>query len=986
MRSILVVSALWLSVLGAMSCGGNSGAGDDTPAPPCSDQVDNDGDGMTDFPDDLGCISAVDETEDSPTMPQCNDGRDNDGDGTSDYPNDPGCFAEQSDDETDDCPTGPNCAQCGNGQDDDMNGATDYPNDPGCESAADTSEFINNPVACGAGLKIKQLPATGIDMGMLDATSTSLITSPCGGGGGAPAVAYVFNLSAPKVIVASTDDSGTTADTVIDIRSANCADASSHIACSDDIDSDNTASAITKDLPAGTYYLIVQGHDTASLGAFTLNVNLFAGVGSACAMQSECGPGLLCRTPVGTSAQVCSKPVCSDGIDDDADGKTDYPNDPGCGSPDTATETDDCPTGPNCPECANGVDDDVDTLTDYPGDTTCKAAGDASEACATSEGVQLITGAVTTGTTTGATNDAESTCDSFSGSLAPDRTFRLDLPATTTLALNTTGFDTANQLLNSTCGGTAISCSDPAIMTVPNLAAGTYYFVVDGYSTTSQGPFTINVSGTIANTASCEGALAQSGALTCGAGFACKGTVGSRTCQTAQCNDGIDNNNNVKKDFPADPGCLSSSDDTETTVCPGPNCPVCSNGLDDDGDTKIDFPLDPSCIAASGSSESCTASEGVASLTLPTTAGDTSTATDDVKLSCASSTSAAKDLTYRLDVPALTTMQFVLTTPTFFDTASAVFNSSCIAPAATCSDPNTLSMTNVAAGTYFYVVDGYSTGSGAFTVDVSGTIVNGASCESALAQSGALTCAVGFTCKGNVGSRTCKPVACGDGVDNNADGKIDYPNDPGCASPADDAEDTVCPGASCPVCSNGADDDTDTQIDFPADFGCAAAGGTSEAFCVGEPDFGGAITAPVTMGTLVTGADNYDQTCQTNTGNDTAFAFQLPVAVASLQIDTIGSTISDTVVSLKDAACGTQLGCDDDSDPDSLRSLLTVTNVPAGNYAIQVDGYSTTNNGAFQLNVKGTVAPQTQCTSPLFAAGVLVCPTGTSCTAGRCKP
>ena len=42
-----------------------------------------------------------------------------------------------------------------------------------------------------------------------------------------------------------------------------------------------------------------------------------------------------------------------------------------------------------------------------------------------------------------------------------------------------------------------------------------------------------------------------------------------------------------------------------------------------------------------------------------------------------------------------------------------------------------------------------------------------------------------------------------------------------------------------------------------------------------------------------------------------------------------------------------------------------MTDVPPGNYAIIVDGY-TANSGTFKLNVKGTVAPQTPCSSPLF--------------------
>src|SRR5215210_380647 len=195
MRALLVSV---LAVVVVSSCGGNQN-NDDFADAACSDGIDNDGDGKIDFPDDPGCVGPNDDTENSPTSPQCDDGRDNDGDGKIDYPNDPGCFAPQSDSEEDDCPDGPFCPQCGNGRDDDMNGVADYPLDPGCESAADNSEFANNPVACGPNMKIKQLPATGMDTGTLDAMSTSSVMSPCGGGSGSPAIAYIFNLSEPKV-------------------------------------------------------------------------------------------------------------------------------------------------------------------------------------------------------------------------------------------------------------------------------------------------------------------------------------------------------------------------------------------------------------------------------------------------------------------------------------------------------------------------------------------------------------------------------------------------------------------------------------------------------------------------------------------------------------------------------------------------------------------------------------------------------------------
>ena len=96
---------------------------------------------MIDFPDDLGCESSIDDSEDSPALPKCSDHRDNDGDGKVDFPDDPGCLAPLADDETDDCPDGPMCPQCGNGKDDDLNGEIDYPHDIGCSAASDPIEF-----------------------------------------------------------------------------------------------------------------------------------------------------------------------------------------------------------------------------------------------------------------------------------------------------------------------------------------------------------------------------------------------------------------------------------------------------------------------------------------------------------------------------------------------------------------------------------------------------------------------------------------------------------------------------------------------------------------------------------------------------------------------------------------------------------------------------------------------------------------------------
>src|SRR5262249_42711638 len=157
----------------------------------------------------------------------------------------------------------------------------------------------------------------------------------------------------------------------------------------------------------------------------------------------------------------------------------------------------------------------------------------------------------TTGDTTGATSDFDPTCAFDTG--IPDLTYRLDVPAldSLTITATTTSWSADVELLDTTCTGTALQCAYQTI-TQTNVAAGIYYTVVDGDFTGDVGPFTLTVSGKIKNGASCESALAQSGALTCGTGYGCAGTMGSRTCQPAQCSDGIDNDHDGKIDYPND--------------------------------------------------------------------------------------------------------------------------------------------------------------------------------------------------------------------------------------------------------------------------------------------------------------------------------------------------------------------------------------------------------------------------------------------------
>lgn len=73
------------------------------------------------------------------------------------------------------------------------------------------------------------------------------------------------------------------------------------------------------------------------------------------------------------------------------------------------------------------------------------------------------------------------------------------------------------------------------------------------------------------------------------------------------------------------------------------------------------------------------------------------------------------------------------------------------------------------------------------------------------------------------------PAACGDAQDNDADGKVDFPNDPGCTGPVD-ADEADPPPVPAPVrarCSDGVDNDGDGKVDG-GDPGCAAAADDDE--------------------------------------------------------------------------------------------------------------------------------------------------------------
>ena len=82
------------------------------------------------------------------------------------------------------------------------------------------------------------------------------------------------------------------------------------------------------------------------------------------------------------------------------------------------------------------------------------------------------------------------------------------------------------------------------------------------------------------------------------------------------------------------------------------------------------------------------------------------------------------------------------------------------------------------------------------------------------------------------GTTTTPPSAlavCADAKDNDGDGKIDYPADPGCSSATDTDETDATGGTSLAACADKKDNDADGKVDHPTDPGCASLTDTDEA-------------------------------------------------------------------------------------------------------------------------------------------------------------
>ena len=536
----------------------------------CSDLLDNDADGITDFPLDPGCATAGDDTEeDRPVPPQCGNGLDDDGDGSVDYPDDPGCAGVGDGDETDP-PVPPACAD---GVDNDRDGRVDYPDDRGCESAADGNEGgscgnIYDPVEIDAGEIIRG-----------DSRRGAYASRGSCGGVGAPEVVFVYRVARPiEGLRITTAIDGNEAETTLYVRRG-CLDPNSEVACAREAVGDGeAANALVLDHPQpGDYYIFLDGA---------------AGFGGDFALLVE----------------EIALAACLNGIDDDEDNRVDYPVDPGCVEPEDRDETD-----PDVlPACADDEDNDGDGLIDYPLDRGCRSAADTDEVDLCGQGITIDEYPVGQPFVLGATNVDGS--NAFSGSCggvgAPEHVYVYRNPFNANLTFSVNHDET----IPNTALYVRSGCQDPAAelgcsvgegaerrgtVSLERVGAGELYVFVDALLGLG-GAFKLSVEVERLPPSCSDGADND------GDGFIDTDDVGCAAADDEDerdpadgaplpaCWDGEDNDEDGVVDYPFDVGCFGKGDPDEADPDEPPQC---ANEIDDDEDEAIDFPSDRGCAS-----------------------------------------------------------------------------------------------------------------------------------------------------------------------------------------------------------------------------------------------------------------------------------------------------------------------------------------------------------------------------------------------------
>ena len=884
-------------------------------APACLDGVDNDGDGIADFPFDPGCRSAGDSDElNPPNAPACADGDDNDGDALVDYPDDPGCTGAGDSDEEDKA-VRPACAD---GLDNDRDGHIDYPDDDGCQAAADYDERGScgdryDPPVVMAGVPV----VTDISRGVFRSHGT------CGGQGN-PETVFLYRVERRlEALEITTVGEGTTVATTLYVRRQACLDDAAEVGCDREPDGlMPPGHALRIENPdRGDYYIFVDGVAGAA-GPVQLTVNEV--------QQAE----------------------CLNGVDDDGNGRVDYPSDPGCDEAQDRDET--APADP--PACANDEDDDGDGAVDYPLDFGCISAAGNSEVDRCGQGVRFqefpADRDFVLGDTSMGTNEMSGSCGGrnqkeiifhYSNPFNARLTFSTNHPETTvpTVVYGRRDCDGAELPAPAGCDDGALGGMQHGRITIDRAAVGDYWIIVD--TTLGQGgPFKLSVDvrrldpgcvdgrdndgdGAVdGDDPGCEDAAdedeadppANAARAACrndadddGDGFidfpydpgcSARGDADEADPEVVpQCANGADDDEDTRFDFPLDPGCQSRGDDNERNPVPAP---LCGNAIDDDMDGRADYPQDPGCYAA----------------------GDATEVDPDIDPTCSNTLDDDRD-----------------------GIADFPFDPGCEAA----GDPDETDPAPEDMPACSNDIDDDDDGVPDFPLDfgcgyAADPSETGAAfppqCGNARDDDGDGRTdfpddpGCRFAADNDEVNMGRLPPRCNDGVDNDFDGLTDF-SDLGCLDAEDDSEDD---GAEIPLCGDDVDNDGDGSTDWPDDVGCQARGDLTE-----DQGCRPAVETPlvprngtVSGMTVLDGPDNYTSRCGGRQAPEAVYKYVLAAqANVTFSLDNPGTDFPAIITLRND--------CEEPSSAITCAGnfanpvpTITLNNADPGEYYIFIDG------------------------------------------------
>lgn len=308
----------------------------------------------------------------------CDNGVDDDGDALADC-RDPDCATFPR------CqmcvPTGPELgAACADRVDNDCDGLTDCAS-PACAMAPNCLTPVPNDRCDGAIPITVPSRTTGTTQGATNDFTPQLGQPGCAGGAG-PDVVYALRVT--RATTVTIDTLGSTFDTVLFVRRADC-DAGPQVACNDD--TMGLQSRVTFAVTPGVYYVFLDGFGGSSMGNFVMTVSESSAVevcdnrvdddgdGLVDCADRDCASSIFCAC---TPAPERDNAACSDRRDNDCDGQSD------CADPDCATTAVCCrPTASRelgVGQCSDGIDNDCDGVADC-ADSDCRPSQSPGSEC-----------------------------------------------------------------------------------------------------------------------------------------------------------------------------------------------------------------------------------------------------------------------------------------------------------------------------------------------------------------------------------------------------------------------------------------------------------------------------------------------------------------------------------------------------------------------------------------------------------------------------